>query len=227
MSHDPGNNPMPTEGTQAPPTMEHFLEGLWRENPVFVHLLGMCPVLAVSNSVVNSLSMGLATLFVIVMSAAVVSLARNLIPSQVRIASYIVIIATFVTVAEYLIQSISLEIHQALGAYVPLIVVNCMILGKAESFASKNPMLPAVGSAFGTGVGFVVAITAMGAVREVLGAGTFLGVPLFGENFEPWVVMILPSGGFFVLGFLLLVVYAINEYVKRRARMRVGQEATV
>ncbi len=198
--------------------LDSFLDGLWKENPVFVQLLGMCPVLAVSNSVVNSLSMGLATLFVLVNSNIVVSLARHLIPNQVRIATFIMIIATFVTVAEYILQAISLEIHQALGAFVPLIVVNCIILGRAEAFASKNPLLPSIMSGLGTGIGFIFAIVLMGAVREILGSGSFLGLPLFGENFEPWVVMILPSGGFFVLGALLLFFNWINERIKRRAQ---------
>ncbi len=198
--------------------LENFLEELWKENPVFVHLLGMCPVLAVSNSVVNALSMGFATAFVLVMSNIVVSLVRHWIPNQVRIASFIMIIATFVTVAEYLMQAISLEIHQALGAYVPLIVVNCIILGRAEAFASKNPVLPSIVSGLGTGIGFIFAIFLMGALREVLGSGSFLGLPLFGQNFEPWVVMILPSGGFFVLGALLLVFNWLNERSKRGTR---------
>jgi len=216
MNHTPATQRSGTE------LVQNFLEGLWKENPVFVHLLGMCPLLAVSNSVVNALSMGGATLFVLTMSNLVVSLARHLIPNQVRIASFIMIIATFVTVAENLLQAISLEVHQALGAYVPLIVVNCIILGRAEAFASKNPVLPSVLSGLGTGIGFTFAIFLMGAVREVLGSGSFLGFPLFGEHFEPWVVMILPSGGFFVLGVLMLAINAFNQYAKRRATARVG-----
>lgn len=205
--------------TQTPaPGLETFLEGLWKENPVFVQLLGMCPLLAVSNSVVNALSMGLATTFVLTMSNGVVSLARHLIPHQVRIVAFIMIIATFVTVAEYVIQAISLEIHQNLGAYVPLIVVNCMILGRAESFASRNPILPSMLSGLGTGAGFLLAILTMGAVREVLGSGSFLGIGLFGDNFQPWVVMILPSGGFFVLGGMLLLVNMVNERWNGEAR---------
>ena len=207
----------PLQATAPALDLETFLDGLWKENPVFVHLLGMCPLLAVSNSVINSLSMGLASLFVIVMSNTVVSLARNLIPAQVRIAAFIMIIATFVTVAEYLIQAISLEVHKALGAYVPLIVVNCMILGRAESFASRNRLLPSILDGLGTGVGFTLAIVMMGALRELLGNGSLLGVDMFGDSFEPWIIMILPGGGFFVLGVLLLCVYWINEYAKRRA----------
>ncbi len=196
--------------------LDVFLKKLWEENPVFVHLLGMCPVLAVSNSVINSLTMGLATSFVLVMSSALVSLVRRGVPKQVRIATYVMIIASFVTLAEYVIQAVSLELHKNLGAFISLIVVNCIILGRAESFASKNPLIPSIVDAIGTGVGFTIAIFCMGAIREVLGAGSFAGVPLFGPNFEPWVIMILPSGGFFVLGGLLLAVNVFNERRKRR-----------
>jgi electron transport complex protein RnfE len=211
---------MPDNAMESPPTrleLSTFLDGLWKENPVFVHLLGMCPTLAVSNSVLNALSMGLATTFVLVLSNSVVSLLRKLIPAQVRIATFIVIIATFVTAAEYIMQAISLEVHQALGAYVPLIVVNCIILGRAESFASKNPFLPSLLDGLGTGVGFTFAIFCMGTVRELLGSGSFLGVNLFGESFQPWVIMILPGGGFFVLGLLLLVFLGLNQRRKREA----------
>jgi electron transport complex protein RnfE len=202
--------------TQAPPfELDTFLEGVWKENPVFVQVLGMCPVLAVSNSVVNSLSMGGATVFVLVMSSAVVSLVRHWVPNQVRIATYIVIIASFVTVTAYLLEAISLDIYNALGAYLPLIVVNCIILGRAEAYASKHPVLPSIVSATGTGLGFILAIFTMGAVREVLGSGSFLGVSLFGSHYEPMTVFILPGGGFFVLGALLLAISWFKERNKR------------
>jgi len=193
--------------TKDPSVMDTdtFIKGLWRENPVFVQVLGMCPVLAVSNSVSNALAMGLATTFVLVMSSSLVSLLRNFIPKQVRIATYILIIATFVTVAEYVIQAISLEIHKALGAFIALIVVNCMILGRAEAFASKNNLGRSLLDAFGMGFGFTFALLCLGSVREILGSGTFLGYPLFSQNFEPWVIMILPGGGFFTLGAWLLL----------------------
>jgi electron transport complex protein RnfE len=184
---------------------DEFTKGLWRENPVFVQVLGMCPVLAVSNTALNALSMGLATMFVLVMSNTVVSTLRSFIPKEVRIATYILIIATFVTVVDYLIQAISLDLHKALGAFISLIVVNCLILGRAESFASKNTIGRSILDGAGMGVGFTFALFCLGAVREVLGSGSFFGLPVFPAGYQPWVIMILPSGGFFTLaGWLLL-----------------------
>jgi electron transport complex protein RnfE len=191
--------------------MDTLLKGLWKENPVFVQVLGMCPVLAVSNSVVNCLVMGLATTFVLIMSSIFVSFFRKLIPKQVRIATYILIIATFVTVADYVIPAISLEVHKSLGAFIALIVVNCVILGRAEAFSSRNTLGKSVLDAVGMGIGFSFAILCLGVVREVLGNGTFAGVPLFGPDFEPWVVMILPGGAFFVLGGWLLLFNWLRE----------------
>lgn len=182
-----------------------FLAGLWRENPVFVMLLGMCPVLAVTNTTINALAMGLATTFVLLCSSVLVSLLRQHIPKQVRIASYIVIIATFVTIVDYLIQAISLELYNALGAFIQLIVVNCMILGRAESYASRTRPIKAVVNALGVGGGFTIALLCLGSVRELLGNGSLLGIDLFGEAFQPWVIMVLPPGGFFVLGAWLLL----------------------
>jgi electron transport complex protein RnfE len=182
-----------------------FLEGVWRENPVFVALLGMCPVLAVTNSTINALAMGLATTFVLVASSLLVSLLRQYIPKQVRIATYIVIIATFVTIVDYVIQAISLDLYNALGAFIMLIVVNCMILGRAEAYASKHQPLKAIVNALGMGAGFTIALLCLGTVREIFGSGTILGISLFGESFQPWIVMILPPGGFFVLGGWLLL----------------------
>ncbi|MCJ7556289.1 MAG: electron transport complex subunit E [Gammaproteobacteria bacterium] len=181
-----------------------FIKGLWRENPVFVALLGMCPVLAVTNSVINALAIGLASTFVVTLSSTIVSLAKNVIPKQVRIASYILIIATFVTVTEYVLQALSYDVHKALGAFIPLIVVNCMILGRSEAFASRNSVGLAALDALGMGLGFTVACLSLGTVRELLGNGTLLGIPIFGPSFEPWVIMVLPPGGFLVLGMWLL-----------------------
>ncbi len=184
---------------------DELVKGLWRENPVFVQVLGMCPALAVSNTARNALAMGLATLFVLVMSNMVVSSLRRFIPKQVRIATYILVIATFVTVVDYAIQAVSLDLHKALGAFISLIVVNCLILGRAEAFASRNTVGRSLLDGLGMGVGFTIALLSLGAVREVLGSGTLFGLPLFHEAFQGWVVMILPSGGFFSLaGWLLL-----------------------
>jgi len=184
---------------------DEFYEGVWRQNPIFVMVLGMCPTLAVTVSAVNALSMGLATAFVLTSSCFLVSLMRHFVPKEVRIAVYIVIIATFVTVVDYLIQAISTEIYDALGAFIKLIVVNCVILGRAEAHASKNPPLRAVINALGMSLGFAIGLFALGSVREVLGAGTLFGISLFGPDFQPWVVMVLPPGGFFVLGGWLLL----------------------
>jgi electron transport complex protein RnfE len=198
----------------VPPSTDEFVKGLWRENPVFVQVLGMCPTLAVSNTARNALAMGLATMVVLVMSNAVISAIRNLIPKQVRIASFILVIASFVTVVEYLIQAISLELHKALGAFISLIVVNCIILGRAEAFASKNRLLPSVLDGLGMGLGFTFALFCLGAVREVVGSGTLFGVAAFPGAYQEWVIMILPAGGFFTLaGWLLL----FNHLEARRA----------
>lgn len=196
---------------EKPITADTFLRGLWRENPVFVMLLGMCPVLAVTNSVINALAMGLATTFVLLCSSAMVSLLRRHIPKEVRIAAYIVIIATFVTVVDYLIQAISLEIYHALGAFIQLIVANCMILGRAESYASRHRLSKTLINSLGMGAGFTIALLCLGSVRELLGAGSLLGIPIFGPSFEPWVIMLLPPGGFFVLGAWLLLFAWIKE----------------
>ena len=184
---------------------ENFMEGVWKQNPIFVMVLGLCPALAVTVTAVNALAMGLATTFVLTSSALLVSLMRRWVPKEVRIATYIVIIATFVTVVDYLIAAISLTVYEALGPFIQLIVVNCMILGRAEAHASRNPPLRALNNALGMGLGFSIGLFALGSVREILGMGTLFGVPLFGPDFQPWVVMVLPPGGFFVLGAWLLL----------------------
>jgi electron transport complex protein RnfE len=199
---------------------DEFIKGLWKDNPVFVQVLGMCPVLAVTNTARNALAMGLATLFVLLMSNIVVSALRRFIPKQVRIATFILVIATFVTVVDYLIQAISLEVHKALGAFISLIVVNCLILGRAEAFASKNTIGRSIMDGLGMGIGFVFALLCLGAVREIFGTGSLFGLQLFHDGFQDWVVMILPSGGFFTLaGWLLL----FNWMKKRRELKEVAR----
>lgn len=196
---------------------DEFMEGIWRQNPVFVMVLGMCPALAVTVSAVNALAMGFATTFVLVCSCLLVSLMRKLVPKEVRIATYIVIIATFVTVVDYIIQAVSLQLYEALGAFIQLIVVNCIILGRAEAHASKHPPATAMLNALGMGIGFTIGLFALGGVREILGAGKLFGVALFGANFQPWVVMVLPPGGFFVLGAWLLLFSALRR--RKEARL--------
>ncbi|MEZ5276899.1 MAG: electron transport complex subunit E [Opitutaceae bacterium] len=198
-----------------------LMQGLWKENPVFVMLLGLCPTLAVTNTAMNALAMGLATSFVLVCSGVLISLLRKVIPKQVRIASFIIIIATFVTMADYAIQAISLDLYKALGAFIQLIVVNCIILGRAEAYASKNPVSNAFVNAMGMGAGFTFALLCLGVVREILGSGSIFGVDLFGPSFQPWAVFVLPPGGFFVLAFWLFL-FAV--FRKRQQRTRLMKE---
>ncbi|NNJ56022.1 MAG: electron transport complex subunit E [Bacteroidia bacterium] len=180
------------------------MKGIWKDNPVFVQVLGMCPVLAVTNTAENALAMGLATAFVLLMSNVLVSVLRNFIPKQVRIASYILIIASFVTITDYVIQAISIDLHKSLGAFISLIVVNCLILSRAEAFASKNTIGKSVLDALGMGVGFVFALLCLGGVRELLGNGTLFSYSVFPEGFQEWIIMILPAGGFFTLAIWLI-----------------------
>ena len=200
---------------------EEMVKGLWRENPVFIQLLGLCPALAVTNSAINALAMGAATTFVLVGSSLLVSSLRNLIPKQVRITTFIIVIATFVTVADFTLQALAPVVHKELGAFIALIVVNCLILGRQEAFASRNSTRAAVADAAGMAGGFALALFMLGCIREILGNGSLFGVSLFGENFEPWVIMILPPGGFLTLGLLL----ALFAFVKER-RLRASQETS-
>ena len=192
-------------------TTDEFVKGLWRENPVFIQVLGMCPALAVSNTAINALTMGLATTFVLLMSGICVSALRNFIPREARIVSFICIIASFVTAVDYIIQAISLELSRSLGAFIALIVVNCLILGRAEAFASKNTLGRSILDGLGMGVGFTVALLFIGVLREILGSGSLFGVVLFPDGFQKWTVMVLPSGGFFAMALWLLLVNWIRE----------------
>ncbi len=195
-----------------------YLKGLWDENPVFRQLLGLCPTLAVTNALINGIAMGLATTFVLLMSSLVVSSIQKLIPNQVRIASYIVIIASFVTIADRFLAAFFPPISKALGPYVPLIVVNCLILGRQEAFASRNSVGRALIDALGMGTGFILALMVLSSIREVLGAGTLLGAQVMGSWFKPWIIMILPAGAFITLGILLgLAIFIENKTKTRRA----------
>jgi len=195
-----------------------YIKGLWDENPVFRQLLGLCPTLAVTNAVINGIAMGLATTFVLLLSSLVVSSIKKVIPNQVRIASYIVIIASFVTVADLFLQAFFYPISKALGPYVPLIVVNCVILGRQEAFSSKNSVGRSLIDALGMSTGFVLALLLLSSVREILGAGTFLGIQVLGSWFKPWIIMLLPAGAFIALGILLgLALLVESKTQKRRA----------
>jgi len=190
--------------TASPPqSTDELVKGLWRENPIFVQLLGLCPALAVTNSAINGLAMGAATTFVLTGSSLLVSSLRHHIPKPVRITTFIIVIATFVTVADMSLQALAPRVHKELGAFIALIVVNCVILGRQEAFASRNRPRVAVADALGMSLGFSAALLLLGVIREILGSGSLFGVPLFGDRFEPWVIMILPPGGFFTVGLLL------------------------
>lgn len=189
-----------------------FVKGLWRENAAFRLLLGMCPTLAVTTSAINGLGMGLATTFVLVCSNAAVAALRTVIPPQVRIPCYVVLIATFVTVVQLCMEAFVYTLYQALGIFIPLIVVNCIILGRAEAFASRNGLWPALADGAGMGVGFTLALFVLGAVREMLGSGALLGLPVFGPAYQPLLLLILPPGAFIALGLLLA---AMNRWEMR------------
>lgn len=177
--------------------------GLIDENPTFIQLLGMCPTLAVTTSLINAVGMGLSATFVLMCSNLAISLVRKVIPSKIRIASYIVIIATFVSVIEMLLKAYLPSLSAALGLFIPLIVVNCIILARAESFASKNKPLPSMLDGLGMGLGFTLGLSVLGTVREILGAGTILGIDIFAGHYNPAIMFILPPGAFLVLGIIL------------------------
>ena len=184
-------------------TIAELTKGLYKENPVFRLALGLCPTLAVSTSIENSLGMGVAALFVLLGSNIIVSLIRKAVPPKIRIPVYIVIIATFVTIAEMLMQAFSPELHKSLGIFVPLIVVNCIILGRAEAFAGKNTLGRSILDALGMGIGFTLALVLLGFFRELLGSGKLFGIPVLGTTYQPVLLMILPPGAFLTLGLFL------------------------
>lgn len=188
-----------------------FTKGLWKENPILRLVLGMCPTLAVTSSAINGLGMGLATLSVLICSNAVVSLLRKIIPKKVRIPAFIVVIASFVTMVDLIMNGFAHELHKSLGLFIPLIVVNCIILGRAEAYASKNPVFSSLIDGLGMGVGFTLALVVLGSIREVLGNGTLFGLVLFGKGYLPMLVMILPPGAFIMLGFLMAAMNRIEK----------------
>ncbi len=182
---------------------EIFYNGLIKDNPVFVQLIGMCSVLAVTTTAVNGLAMGLSVIFVLVGSNLVISLIRNIIPDKIRIPAYIVVVATFVTIIEMFLKAYAQDIYNALGLFIPLIVVNCIILARAEAFASKNGVLPSIVDGLGMGLGYTLALLVLGSLREIIGAGSIFGYKLFSDAFQPALIFIMPPGAFILLGILI------------------------
>lgn len=191
-----------------------FTNGIIKENPTFRLVLGTCPTMAITTAVFNGVGMGIAVAVVLICSNLIISLINKIVPSEVRIPIYVVVIATFVTAVQMLIKAYSPALDNALGIFIPLIVVNCIILARAESFASKNPPLNSIMDGLGMGIGTTLALTIMSSIREVLGAGTFLNKPLFGANFEPALILILPPGGFLVYG---LMIALVNKLTAKKA----------
>ncbi len=194
--------------------LQIFTRGLVRENAVLILMIGLCPALAVSGTVRDAFGMGIAATFVLFFSNVIIAMIRKRVPNEVRIPIFILIISTFVTIIDYSMQAFQPDLYRALGVFVPLIVVNCMILGRAEAFASKNSVINAALDGLGVGLGFTLALTVMGSIREILGNGTFLGMTVFGEEFKkaPVIFMILSPGAFLVIGILKAL---INKYVKK------------
>lgn len=198
----------------------NFLKGIWNNNPVLILLLGFCPVLAVSTTVIDALGMGISTTFVLLGSNIVISLIRGFVPKKMRIPVFIVVIATFVTIVDLVLYGFFFELHKSLGLFIPLIVVNCIVLGRAEAFASKNSLLDSIVDALGMGVGFILAIVVLAAIREILGNGTIMGLTLFPQSYQPVIVAILPPGAFITLGFMLAGMNRINIGREQREKAR-------
>jgi len=190
-----------------------LLHGLWKDLPPFRLVLGLCPSLAVTSSIENGMGMGLAVTFVLIFSNMMISMLRNIIPDKVRIACFIVLIATLVVIVEMVMKAFFFPLSQQLGIYIPLIVVNCIILGRAEAFASRNPVLLSMADGLSIGIGFTLSLSLVGSIREILGAGTWFGISLFGSNFEPFEFMIKAPGAFLCLGILLGL---MNAYSRKR-----------
>ncbi|NLX83774.1 MAG: electron transport complex subunit E [Clostridiales bacterium] len=198
-----------------------FVNGIINENPIFRLVLGICPTLAATTSATNGLGMGLAASFVLLGSNIVISLLRNLIPDKVRIPAFIVVISTFVTIVQLLMQAFVPALYDALGLFIPLIVVNCIILARAEAFASRNSLLLSAADGLGMGMGFTIALIIIGSIRELLGSGTIFGTALFGASFEPMLLAVMAPGGFLILGLVLGIVNAITDRINARKGAKV------
>ena len=202
--------------------LERLYNGIIKENPTLVLMLGMCPTLAVSTRASNGIGMGLSTLAVLVLSNLVISLLRKVIPNQVRLPAYIVIVASLVTVTELLIEAYLPAVYEALGIYIPLIVVNCIILGRAEAYANKNTPLLSIFDGIGMGLGFTLALTLAGAVREILGSGTFFGLQVLPKSVEPIGIFVQPPGAFLVIALFIIIMNAIGIKTRQRQLVESG-----
>ena len=191
--------------------LKTFTKGLIKENPILVLLLGCCPTLATTTSAINGMSMGLATTFVLIMSNLVISLIKNFIPDKVRIPCFIVVIASFVTVVQLVMQAYVPDIYETLGLFIPLIVVNCIVLGRAEAFASKNPVWPSILDGAGMGLGFTFALTILGSIREILGSGSIFDLRLLPEDAQTILIFVLAPGAFIALGYLIAIVNRLKK----------------
>lgn len=197
---------------------ERIFNGLVKENPTFVLMLGMCPTLAVTTSAINGVGMGLSTTAVLVMSNMLISLLRKIIPDSVRMPAFIVVVASFVTIVDFLLEGFVPSLYDSLGLYIPLIVVNCIILGRAESYASKNPVIPSIFDGVGMGLGFTVGLTCIGIVRELIGAGQFFGMQVMPDSYEPLTIFILAPGAFFVLACLTALQNKVKNNLAKRGK---------
>ena len=198
--------------------LQLIVDGIVKNNPTFVLVLGMCPTLGTTTSAINGMGMGLATMIVLILSNITISAIARFIPDKVRIPSYIVVIASFVTIVQLLLQAYVPVLYEALGIFLPLIVVNCIILGRAEAFASKNPVVASAFDGLGMGVGFTLALTLIGCIRELLGNGSVFGINILGASYQPMLLMILPAGGFLVFGTLLGIINALTNRKKGDAK---------
>ena len=210
--------------TQKNNAFQVFLNGLITENPTFVLMLGMCPTLGVTTAAMNGIGMGLATTAVLICSNLLISLLRNIISERIRIPAFIVVIASFVSIVEMLLKAYLPDLSDALGVYIPLIVVNCIIFARAEAFAFKNGPVASLADGLGMGLGFTCAITILSAIRELLGSGTIFGAQLMPESYEPMAIMLQVPGGFITLGLLLILVNAIRKGLARRKEMKAKEE---
>ena len=197
---------------------ERLMNGLVKENPTFVLMLGMCPTLAVTTSAINGIGMGLSTTAVLIMSNMMISMLRKIIPDSVRMPAFIVVVASFVTIVDFLMEGFVPSLYDSLGLYIPLIVVNCIILGRAESYASKNPVIPSIFDGIGMGLGFTVGLTSIGIVRELIGSGKIFNMQILPDSYEPFTIFILAPGAFFVLACLVALQNKVKNNLARKGK---------